>query len=285
MPRIPILDLDDPRLALYRHLKATNETRGGETFIVEGEKLVHRLLASRFPTDSVLVTDRYEGHHAPVVPDDVPMFVIPHDRIEALVGYHFHRGVLACGRRTAWPDLAETIGSIGPRGTIVACPTLDKPDNLGAILRIADAFSVEAVLLGRGCPDALSRRVVRVSMGAALRLPVEVPGDLIVAVERLRADHGFVVVATDADHADAEPIDRVDRPDRLILLMGSEAFGLGPEWLELADRRVTIPMRAGADSLNVAVAAGIFLHHFARADLGGTSPGQGSRTGNNLGTR
>ena len=113
MPRIPIDDLDDPRLAIYRHLKATNETRGGDTFIVEGEKLVHRLLSSRFPTDSVLVTDRYEGHHAPVVPDDVPMFVIPHGRIETLVGYHFHRGVLACGHRRGWPDLDSTLQAAG----------------------------------------------------------------------------------------------------------------------------------------------------------------------------
>ena len=73
MPRIPIDDLDDPRLVLYRHLKATNETRGGDTFVVEGEKLVCRLLASRFPTESVLVTDRYEAHHASKVPDDVPI--------------------------------------------------------------------------------------------------------------------------------------------------------------------------------------------------------------------
>src|SRR4051795_4081092 len=105
MPRIPIDDLDDPRLATYRHLKATNETRGGDRFVVEGEKLVYRLLESRFPTDSVLVTDRYEAHHSSKIPDDVPTFVIPHGRIEALVGYHFHRGVLACGRRRAWPDL------------------------------------------------------------------------------------------------------------------------------------------------------------------------------------
>ena len=184
MPRVFIDDLDDPRLLLYRHLKATNETRGGDTFIVEGEKLVYRLLASRFPTESVLVTDRYEGHHASQVPDDVPMFVIPHDRIEALVGYHFHRGVLACGRRLAWPDLASTLRASGPRSTLVVCPTLDKPDNLGAILRICDVFGVDAVLIGDSCPDPLSRRVVRVSMGAALRLPVYSPGDLAGTVER-----------------------------------------------------------------------------------------------------
>ncbi len=265
MPRVFISDLDDPRLAVYRHLKATNETRGGDTFVVEGEKLVYRLLASRFPADSVLVTDRYEAHHAPAIPEDVPTFVIPHDRIEALVGYHFHRGVLACGRRRGWPDLGSTLRSAGPRATVVVCPTLDKPDNLGAILRIGDAFGVDAVVIGPSCPDALSRRVVRVSMGAALRLPVYAPADPVGEVEKLRAEHGLEVVATVAE-PDAEVLDRAPRPDRLALLLGSEAFGLGPEWLALADRRVTIPMRPGADSLNVAVAAGIILHHFTRPD-------------------
>ena len=266
MPRVFIDDLDDPRLAHYRHLKATNETRGGDRFVVEGEKLVYRLLASRFPTESVLVTDRYEAQHAAQIPDDVPTFVIPHDRIEALVGYHFHRGVLACGRRLAWPDLASTLRGAGPRVTLVVCPTLDKPDNLGAILRIGDAFGVDAVLIGGSCPDPLSRRVIRVSMGAALRLPAYAFDDLLGAVGRLRADHALELIAADA-HPDAEPIDRSPRPDRLALLLGSEAFGLGADWLALADRRVTIPMRPGADSLNVAVAAGIFLHHFTRANL------------------
>lgn len=266
MPRIPIDDLDDPRLAIYRNLKATNETRGGDTFVVEGEKLVHRLLASRFPVDSVLVTDKYEGHHAPAVPEDVPMFVIDHAKIEPLVGYHFHRGVLACGRRRAWPGLEMTLRGLPGRAVIVVCPVLDKPDNLGAILRIADAFGADAVLVGDACPDPLARRVVRVSMGSALRLPVYVEKDLRGAVGRLKAEHGFAVVAADA-HADAEPLGRVARPDRLALVLGGEAFGLDAAWLALADRRVVIPMRPGADSLNVAVAAGIVLHHFTAGEL------------------
>jgi tRNA G18 (ribose-2'-O)-methylase SpoU len=149
----------------------------------------------------------------------------------------------------------------------VVCPTLDKPDNLGAILRIADVFGVDAVLIGGSCPDPLSRRVIRVSMGAALRLPAFVFEDLLGTVGQLRADHALELIAADA-HPDAEPIGGSPRPDRLALLLGSEAFGLDADWLALADRRVTIPMRPGADSLNVAVAAGIFLHHFSRDNLG-----------------
>ena len=55
MPRVPIDDLDDPRIAVYRSLKATNQTRGLDQFVVEGEKLVERLLASRFPIVSILL--------------------------------------------------------------------------------------------------------------------------------------------------------------------------------------------------------------------------------------
>jgi tRNA G18 (ribose-2'-O)-methylase SpoU len=268
MPRVPISDLDDPRIAVYRHLKATNATRDAGLFVVEGETLVDRLLASRFPADSVLATDRLEARIAAKVPADVPLFVVPDDRIGALVGFPFHRGVLASGRPRAWPDLGAILRAAGPRATLVICPGLDMPDNLGAILRTGHAFGVDAVLVGPSCPDPLSRRVIRVSMGAALRLPVFAPSDLEGTVDRLRADLGFDLVAA-VSQSDAPPIGRVRRSDRQALLLGTEATGLGPGWLARADRRVTIPMSPGADSLNVAVAAGILLHYLAGDDASG----------------
>jgi tRNA G18 (ribose-2'-O)-methylase SpoU len=259
MPRLPIDDLDDPRLAMYRHLKATNLTRGSDQFVVEGETLVGRLLDSRFPVASVLTTDRLEPRVAPRVPEGVPVFVVPHDRIEALVGFNFHRGVLACGRRRPWPDPGEIARASGPRSAVVVCPRIDNPENLGAVVRIADVFGADAVLAGGRCPDPLSRRVLRVSMGSALRVPVIRPDDLASEVGRLRRDHGFETVATVTDPA-AEPLGRFRRSGRLALFLGSEGHGLEPAWLALCDRRLTIPMRPGAESLNVAVAAGIVLH-------------------------
>ena len=66
----------------------------------------------------------------------------------------------------------------------------------------------------------------------------------------------------------AEPLDRVQPGGRLAVLLGSEGHGLDPEWVDRCDLRLTIPMRAGAESLNVAVAAGIVLHRLTagRAD-------------------
>src|SRR5262249_36849994 len=218
-----------------------------------------RLLDSRFPVVSVLTTDRLEPRVAPRVPEGVPVFVVLHDRIEALVGVNFHRGVLACGRRLAWPGPGGMPRPSGARAAVVVCPRIDSPENLGAVVRIADVFGADAVLAGGRCPDPLSRRVLRVSMGSALRVPVVTPDDLASEVGRLRRDHGFEAVATVTDPA-PEPLGRVRPSGRLAPFLRPEAHGLEPAWLALCDRRLTIPMRPGAESLNVAVAAGIVLY-------------------------
>jgi tRNA G18 (ribose-2'-O)-methylase SpoU len=261
MPRVPIDDLDDPRLVAYRHLKTSNETRRLSQFVVEGELLLRRLIASAFPLESVLVTDRHEPRIAPMVAGDVPLYVVPHASIRALVGFPFHRGVLACAQRRPWPGLDAIVRKAAERVTLIVCPRLESPENLGAIIRLGDVFGVDALLVGGRCPDPLSRRVLRVSMGSALLLPVLACDNLERDVDRLGSEFGFELAAAVADPA-AEPLDQAHRPARFALFLGSESEGLEPAWLARCARQITIPMRPGADSLNVAVALGIFLHHF-----------------------
>jgi tRNA G18 (ribose-2'-O)-methylase SpoU len=257
---VPIHDLDDPRIAVYRDVKLSNATRDLGQFVLEGEKLLARLAASRFEVVSVLATDRAAERVRDQVGPDVPIYIVPHERISDLVGYRFHLGVLSCGRRRAWPSLGEILEVAGPRCTLVVCPHVDNPENLGAIVRMADVFGVEAVLAGPKCPDPLSRRVLRVSMGTSLRRPVVVRDDFETAVDELRAA-GVELAGSVVHVADATPLGRFVRPPKLGLLLGNEAHGLGPDWTSRCDHRVTIPMRTGAESLNVAVAAGILLYH------------------------
>ena len=155
--------------------------------------------------------------------------------------------------------------------TLVICPRIDNPDNLGTILRIGDVFGIDALIVGGRCPDAFSRRVLRVSMGTALRLPLYAFENLESEWERLRTRWGFQFAGAVTD-VDAEPIPHFIRPQHLALVLGAESPGLAPEWIARCDRRVTIPMRPGADSLNVAVAAGILLHR-----LMDVSPGPNRR--------
>jgi tRNA G18 (ribose-2'-O)-methylase SpoU len=136
------------------------------------------------------------------------------------------------------------------------------PTNLGSINRSAAAFGCASLVLGSQCADPFSRRVLRVSMGAALHLPIVESRDLAADLDVLRrAD--FTLVATVIDPT-AEPLATFQRPEKLALLLGSEGHGLGPDWLSMCDRRVTIPMQLGIDSLNVAIAAAVFLYHLQR---------------------
>lgn len=262
MPRIPIADLDDPRLVSYRNLKATNTTRGSGRFVVEGQKLVERLLESSFPTDSVLTTDRNAGRVAAKVPAGVPHYIVPEALIDGLVGFPFHQGALACGIRQPRPDLDAILGRADQRLTLLLCPRMDNPENLGALIRLGDVFGIAALVVGERCPDPLSRRVLRVSMGTALRLPVLAFDDLAGEVARIRVKHGITLAAAVTD-PDALPFDMFERPDRLALVLGSESAGLAADWVVRCDHRLTIPMRPGADSLNLAVAAGILLYHLS----------------------
>ena len=169
MPRIAIESLDDPRVAAYHDLKTKRLVRDGNLFIAEGTKLVERLLASDFRTESVLIAERRESEWAAKVPADVPLYVIPQQLGEQLTGFNFHVGVLACGRRKPSPlleDILARTGDTGTRGagdeellrggaddcdtsrlTVVICPNCDNPENLGAIIRIGAAFGIDALLV------------------------------------------------------------------------------------------------------------------------------------------
>lgn len=264
MPRIFIDSIDDPRLDDYRHLARTNLTRWSGRFVAEGKTVVQRLIESTLETHSVLTSDRREAD-APWLPESVTTYVVPLPLAQALVGFNFHAGFLACGVRPAafsMEDFLATNGSLHHL-TAVVCPDVNDPENVGAIVRIAVCFGVDLLVLGRGCSDPYSRRVLRVSMGTAFRLPILQSDDLARDLRTMRESAGFELIATALD-PDAQPLSSFRRSERTALLLGNESSGLGPEWLQACDRKVTIPMAPGADSLNVAVAAGIFLHHFTR---------------------
>ena len=177
-----------------------------------------------------------------------------------LAGYPFHRGILAQARRPPGLSLAGILASPpiseAPVSTVLAVPELTDPENLGSSFRNAAALGCSALLLGPSGPDPLSRRVLRVSMGASLSLPwtrLGSPRDL----HALEAG-GFAIAACVLD-PEAADLRTWVRPDRLALVLGNEAFGLSRPWLEACGARLTLPMRGGVDSLNVATAAALFL--------------------------
>lgn len=263
MPLISIDSLDDPRVEPYRNLKMKNLQRAGEYFIAEGKKVVERLLQSDFQTASVFISRKRISEWEAKVPPEVPLYVADQAVVSDLVGFDFHVGVVGCGVRRPSPALEQLLPRESNRLTVIACPNCDNPENMGAIVRIGAAFGIDALLLGKGCCDPFARRVIRVSMGSTFTLPIIESRDLENDLQRLKDEWGFELAGTVLD-TDAEQVDQARRQSRLCILMGNEDVGLDDSWTSLCDRKLTIPMCRGTDSLNVAVASGIILHHFTR---------------------
>lgn len=263
MPEFLIASLDDPRLDPYRDLKSA-ESRLRATFVAEGEKLVLRLLESPCPTESILCTDAIRDRLRDRLPDDLPIYIAKTPVISKLIGFQFHRGMLACGRRPPEPTLKSLCqaGRDRPQALVVLCPEIRDPANLGTIIRTAAAFGATGLIAGRAGTDPFSRRVLRTSMGSVLQLPIVQTDDWGLVVETLHQT-GFETIATVLDSS-AEPLGGATCLSHAAVLLGNEDDGLPAALVAKCRRRVTLPMAAGVDSLNVAVAAGIVLHHFAR---------------------
>lgn len=259
MPVHEIAAIDDPRLDPYRNLRRTNRTRWSGQFVVESHRAVRRLIGSGLRIESVLVINRRRDILDDVLTPDVPLLVVPKDLASELAGFHFHQGVMACGYRPAPLTVSDLMKTAAGRPIIVGCPRTTDPDNLGGLIRLCVGFGVLGLLLGPDCADPFSRRVLRVSMGTAFQLPIIEGCDFPELLGRLRSEHQFRVLATVLDRA-ATPLSELARIERAVLLLGNEADGLDAASIAASDERVTIPMAVNADSLNVTVAAGIFLH-------------------------
>jgi tRNA G18 (ribose-2'-O)-methylase SpoU len=261
MPPIRIESADDPRITPYVDLRDKQlRTRDG-LFIAEGDLVVERLLRSRFAVESLLVAE--SQLHRIEAPPEVPLYYAPRPLIETVAGFHFHRGILGCGIRPQPEDWTGHVAARQRPVTVVVCSAVRDPENLGGILRNCAAFGVDLVLIGHHSADPFSRRVLRVSMAAALQLPLHVSDDLDADLTRLHDQWQVHCTATVLDPT-ATRLMTSERPRRLALVLGNERSGLEPTTLARCQSRLSIPMQAGIDSLNVAVASGIFLYHFTR---------------------
>jgi len=261
MPQHLIAALDDPRLAPYRELKDHYVAARHGLFIVEGEQLVRRLLASSFQVQSILIADRRLEELAPLFAPDIDVHVVTQSLMNDLAGIKFHSGVLAAGVRRTPPTLAQLLAPDAKTIRLVVCPEIAIAENLGSMIRLAAGFGADALVVGPRSTDPFLRRTIRVSMGSTFTLPIVESTDLAVDFAMLKQRWGVHCVAGVLDET-ATPIKSALRSDRLALVFGNEAQGLAAEDIALCDERVTIPMKLGTDSLNVAVAAGIFLYHY-----------------------
>lgn len=140
---------------------------------------------------------------------------------------------------------------------MILIDAVQDPGNLGTIIRTADAAGMDAVVLGRGTVDLYNDKVIRATQGSLFHIPIY-EADLIEEIAEIR-ENGFEIWATSLDGA--VPYNKVTVPKKTAIILGNEGAGVDKELIEMADKRVVIPIYGKAESLNVGTAAAVLMYH------------------------
>ena len=228
-------------------------------------KVVQRLLVSRFPVISVLLTPEWFQRLEPklrALPEDLRVYVGEKALLESITGYQLHQGALAVARIPPQPSFDALLeGSPHPR-LLAAVEGIASAENLGTIVRNCAAFGVHFLLVGETCCSPFQRRAVSGSMGTLFEQAVVQVDNLVAHLRALRA-RGVRCLAAHP-RPGAKALSAVDLQGDCCLVFGAEGPGLTPAALAACDDWVEIPMPSHMNSLNVASATAIFLYEATR---------------------
>lgn len=277
------IQLPEPSQATLRAARALqrrNERKESGLFLVEGRQAVREALALPgvvqevyFRWDAAIAnSDLFELARD----SDVPYYGVSEQNLATITDTVTPQGVVAVaraidvplksvlGKKQANPDKPKKKHRRGDVSLIVICAQVRDPGNAGTVIRCADAFGADAVILSSDSVEVYNPKTVRASVGSIFHLPIVVGVDLTEAIDACRRA-GMQIFATDG----ASGTDLTDLASDLgkptAWVMGNESWGLPVEHLALADKTVAVPIYGSAESLNLATAAAVCLYASASA--------------------
>lgn len=259
--------VQNPRIKQLVKLRDRSAREETDQFLIEGYRELLRAVDSGFPIDSLFICpdlflgsneqfliERIRKNGAQILTCTKPVFekISYRDRPDGLVG-------LAPQRHLTLADFDKLIsGKESP--FLVVAEAIEKPGNLGTILRSSDAVGLDGLIVCDRCTDIHNPNVVRASTGTLFTVPVaETKGDE--TLNWLKQNKIAIVAATPS--AEKEFTD-VDLTGPIAIAVGTEQLGLSKRWMNEADIQVRIPMCGVADSLNVAMATTLLLYEALR---------------------
>ena len=255
------------RLAMWRKLATKKGRKQTGQILVEGERLVGEALSSNCEVQHILVADDPQGQAAArrlrlTVPlRSQKTLTVARRAFDQLTDTRHAAGVAAIVAWRPWPfaSLSDAKTRID---RILVCDRISDPGNLGTLIRTAAGLGVEAVILHPQAAELTNPKTIRATAGAVFRIPVYENVTPEHAALWLRRDRLTVLIA-DA-HVGDEPESKT-KLRRWALVIGGETHPLDPEWERFAARRVRVPLRAGVESLNAAIAGAILIDRLSRS--------------------
>lgn len=259
----PITSASNPRIKALVRLRNRRERDRSGRFLIEGYRELSRALGAGIVLDELYVAPGlFLGHNEAALVAQAAAtgteIIDVGDAAFARASYRDRpEGLIAVARQ-----FPASISDVDLSGSplLLVVEAIEKPGNLGTMLRTADAAGATAVVVADPNTDPFNPNVVRASLGTLFTVPIAVT-DTATAIDRLAANGVQVLAATPLG---ARPHTSVDLTGPIALVVGSEQYGLSDAWLEAADVRIVIHMPGSVDSLNAAMAAGILLFEAVR---------------------
>ena len=231
----------------------SSERRKAGVFVVEGQREIERCLKAGFEVETVFWCKELAPHPSPLV----PAIEVTRSVYERMAYRDSTEGMIAVVRvrQTRLEDL-----QLGDSPLIMVLESVEKPGNLGAILRSADAAGATAVIVCDPLTDLYNPNVVRASTGAVFCMPmVACTSEECI---RFLQERGISILTAQLQDSHLYYDTDMRRPTAIV--MGTEATGLTDQWRQAATAHICIPMLGVADSLNVSVSAAILLYEAVR---------------------
>ncbi len=234
-------------------------------FAIEGARLCGDALASGLTVETVLYTADARVAYASITEGliaaaEVSAEITP-ELARSMADTTSPQGVFCVIKSLDIQLSLDTINNMGRYGVL---EDIRDPGNLGTMIRTAEAFGLNGLILSAGCCDVYNPKVLRASMGGVFRLPLAVTANLPETIAALQ-ERGMTALACVVD-ADAEPLHRIGKTDGCLCVIGNEGNGLQRETVAACKKRVTIPMIGRAESLNASMAAGIVMWEMTRPE-------------------
>ena len=252
--------------SLLRQTRAVRDGKIDELIFIEGLRLCEEALRSRLSIEALVVSEELlrKERAAPVIQElrrAAKRFGSVSEKLLESVSYtKTPQGIIVLAQR---PEASEArlTAQLGANPLLVVLHQINNPVNVGAILRTSEAACAAGVITTKNTSDPFSPKSLRGAMGSAFRLPMWTGPSYAETIAWCR-QRGVATICADVDATTSYT--EVKWTDPSALILGPESTGLTSEELEMADHRVSIPMKGMAESLNVAVAAGILLFESAR---------------------
>jgi len=262
-----ITSLQNPRVKQLVKLRERRDRDEAGLFLVEGYREIRRALEKGVrPQELYFSPEWFLGENEPALIEQAKqagaqLFELSKDAFAKVAYRERPDGLLAVAPQ--WKrSLADL--KLSPHPFLLVVESIEKPGNLGTILRSADAAGCDAVIVCDAVTDIFNPNVVRASTGVLFSVPIVVADSA--SVHAFLVEKGIRVVATTPDTPNIYT--KVDLRGPLAIVMGSEQYGLSGFWLKESDLLVRIPMAGQADSLNVAMATIITLFEAVRQRQG-----------------